>query len=153
MGKEREELLEKLFKELILTFRSLRPEGHRIGPHHHHWDKHRFGRGHMDLFFRLMKEKEGISVKDIADSLHITPGAVTQIVDGAVKMGIVIRAEDPNDRRSQRISLSEKAKSKIEQFKRNNFEKLEPKFTALTDKEVSQLTSLLTKVNSSSTDK
>jgi DNA-binding MarR family transcriptional regulator len=147
MEKEREELLEKLFKEMICTFRSLRPEGHRFGDPHHHWGKHKFGRGHMDLFFRLTKEKEGISVKEIADSLHITPGAVSQIVDGVVKMGIVTRAEDPNDRRSQRIRLSEKAKSKIEHFKKNYFEKLGPRFANLTDEEICQLTSLLGKIN------
>jgi len=153
MEKEREELLEKLFKEMILTFRSLRPEGHRFGDHHHHWVKHRFDRGHIDLFSRLVKEKEGVSVKGIADSLRITPGAVSQLVDKAVKIGFVTREEDPVDRRFQRIKLSEKAKSKMERFKKNYFEKLEPRFAALTDEEVSQLTNLLNKVNYSPTDK
>lgn len=147
MDKEREELLEKLFREMILAFRSLRPEGHHIGPHHHHWVQPRFSRGHFDLFSRLVKEKEGLSVKDIADSLRVTPGAVSQLVDKAVKMGFVTRAEDPNDRRGQRIKLSEKAKNKIEGFKKNYFERLGPRFTNLTDKEISQLTSLLGKIN------
>ncbi|MEX0616468.1 MAG: MarR family transcriptional regulator [Candidatus Woykebacteria bacterium] len=153
MDKNREELLEKLFKEMIYTFRSLKPEGHNFSGYDHHWSKRKFGRGHMDLFFRLMKEKEGVFAKDLADSLCVTPGAITQIVDGAVKGGMVTRMEDPADRRFQKIKLSDKAKSKIEGFKKNYFEKLEPRFSSLSDGEISQLSNLLAKVNSVSAEK
>lgn len=149
MEKEREELLEKLFKELLLTFRVLRPEGRHFGPHHHHHFGHRFGHGHFDLFSRLVKEKEGIPVKEIADSLHVTPGAASQLIDKAVKMGFITRTEDPADRRTQKIKISEEARSKIRDLKKKYFEKLGPRFANLTDEEILQLTSLLSKVNQS----
>ncbi len=159
MEKQREELLEKLFKEMVCAFRSMKPDGHD----HEHQDGFahkfggrfgalgagKFGRGHLDLFFRLKKEKDGVSVKEIAESLNITSGAVTQMVDRAVEMGIVTRQENPDDRRSQRVKLSEKAQDRIKAFRQGFLERLGPKFASLTDKEISQLTNLLGKINSS----
>ena len=147
MDKHREELIEKFLKEMICTFRSLRPEHHHIGRFRDHFGKQEFGRGQIDLFFRLMKEKEGVSVKDIAGSSHITSGAVSQLIDKAVKMGFVTRQEDPNDRRAQRIKLSPKAAGRIGQFKENIFERLGPRFANLSNEEISQLTSLLGKIS------
>jgi DNA-binding MarR family transcriptional regulator len=147
IDREREELIENFFKEMVCTFRLLRPERHRIGHLRHHFGAHEFSRGHMDLFFRLMKEKEGVSVKEIADSAHITSGAVSQLIDRAVRMGFVTREEDPNDRRAQRIKLSPKAASRAGQFKENLFERLSPRFANLSNEEISQLTSLLGKIS------
>jgi DNA-binding MarR family transcriptional regulator len=147
MDRHREELLEKFLKEIVCTFRSLKPEHPPRNRFRHHFGRHEFSRGHIDLFFRLMKEKKGVSVKDLADSSHITSGAVSQLVDKAVKMGFVTREEDPDDRRAQRIKLSPKAASRIEQFKKTFFERLGPRFANLTNEEISQLIALLGKIN------
>jgi len=145
MENPREELLQELFKEMLLSFRTLRQE-HGHG-HEHHFDDHTFGRAHLDLFLRLTKEKTGISVKDLAESLNVTSGAISQIVDVFVKKGFVNREEDPSDRRSQIIKLSDRAQGKISKFKETFFEKVSPKFDALTDTEISQLIKLLNKIN------
>ncbi len=163
MKKKREEIVEKLLKEMFLAFRSMRPEGssdhgkdHKHGSAHKFggpfrgfgpFGKHKFSHGHRDLLFCLMKEKEGINVKEIAESLSITSGAVTQMVDRAIEVGIVTREEDPNDRRSQIIKLSEKARSKIQKFRQLFVKKAEAKLVGLTDEEITQLTSLLAKIN------
>lgn len=156
MDKKREEIIENLLKEMFLAFRSMKPEhdhehekehkgfGHKFGS----WGQ-KFGQSHRDLFFRLMKEKNGISVKEIAESLHVTAGAVTQMVDKAVEMGIVTREEDQNDRRSQIIKLSEKAKDKVKDFRKRLLERVGPRLDNLTEQEVLQLTALLSKVNQS----
>lgn len=157
MNKEREEKIEKLLKEMILAFRSMRPEHvhehdkeHKgygpFGKHKFGFLKQNFGPGHRDLFFRLMKEKNGISVKEIASSLNITSGAVTQMVDKAVEMGVVTRQEDPNDRRSQIIKLSEKSRDKVQKFRKIFIERAEIKLANLTDSEIQQLTGLLSKI-------
>lgn len=160
MNKEREEKIEKLLKEMFMAFRSMRPEHdhehekeHKgfgpFGKHKFGHFGHNFGHGHRDLFFRLMKEKNGVSVKEIAESLHVTAGAVTQMVDKAIEMGVVTRQEDPKDRRSQIIKLSEKAKDKVKDFRKRLLERVAPRFDNLTDQEVLQLTTLLSKVNRS----
>ena len=55
----------------------------------------------------LIGEEKGRKVKDLAWELGITPGAVSQIVDSLVRMGLVSRSECPDDRRSVTIMLSE----------------------------------------------
>lgn len=49
---------------------------------------------------------EGCSIKEIAEKLRITSGAVSQIVDKVVHEGLVERIADSNDRRSVKITLS-----------------------------------------------
>ncbi len=50
----------------------------------------------------------GCSVKELSERLCLTPGAVSQIVEKLVREGTMVRARDGNDRRSVRITLSEK---------------------------------------------
>ncbi|HSX57954.1 MAG TPA: MarR family transcriptional regulator [Candidatus Saccharimonadales bacterium] len=149
MDKNRKQLLEKLLKEFFLAFRSMKHSHHQDDSHDgEHKDWHMgFGHGHRDLFFRLIKEKEGISVKEIASSLNVTSAAVTQMVDQLVEKEMVTREEDPNDRRSQIIKLTPKARERIESFRANMVEKFGPAFDNLDNEEVSQLTTLLGKIN------
>ncbi len=45
-------------------------------------------------------QPDGMMLKDIADELHLTPGAVSQTVDNLVREGIVERTVSPTDRRA-----------------------------------------------------
>ena len=49
---------------------------------------------------------DGCSVKEIADRLGITRGAVSQIVEKMVRKGPLVRVPDEKDRRAVRITLS-----------------------------------------------
>ncbi len=49
---------------------------------------------------------ESVKVKEIADELHLTPAAASQIVERMVQLGIVERSPVPGDRRSVRVTLS-----------------------------------------------
>lgn len=46
-------------------------------------------------------------VTDIGDSLGVTSGAASQMLDRLVQQGLIVRSEDPNDRRARRITLTE----------------------------------------------
>jgi DNA-binding MarR family transcriptional regulator len=46
-------------------------------------------------------------VTDIGDSLGVTSGAASQMLDRLVQQGLIVRSEDPNDRRVRRITLTE----------------------------------------------
>lgn len=50
--------------------------------------------------------REGSSIKDIAAAIQLDSPVVTGVVDRLVKEGLVIRQEDPNDRRSVKISIT-----------------------------------------------
>lgn len=52
----------------------------------------------------------GVRVKDIAEELHLTPGAVSQTVEALVREGIVERVTDDHDRRAVLIRPSEKGR-------------------------------------------
>lgn len=54
------------------------------------------------------RPKPGVRVKDIAEELYLTPGAVSQTVETLVREGILVRVPDEHDRRAVLISLSEK---------------------------------------------
>ena len=68
----------------------------------------------------IMNSPEGkIRIKDIAQSLGITSGGVSQIVDNLVRDGLVIRQASEEDRRVSWIALSEEGKKRrraIEEF-------------------------------------
>jgi DNA-binding MarR family transcriptional regulator len=49
-----------------------------------------------------------IGVGDMGSELGITSAAASQMLDRLVQQGLVIRSEDPNDRRGKQIKLTEK---------------------------------------------
>lgn len=49
---------------------------------------------------------DGCTVKEIAEKLGTTPGAVSQIIEKMVQKGPIIRVPDEKDRRAVRITLS-----------------------------------------------
>lgn len=103
--------------------------------------------GHFDLLFCLKKSEKGLSVNEIADSLHVTAGAVTQLVDKAIEMGLVTREVDSSDRRVQKVKLSGQARERIEKMRSKFVEQISPQIKELEDSEIAQLTTLLSKIN------
>lgn len=60
-------------------------------------------------------EKDGRSVKDIALALQLDSPAVTGLVDRLVKQDLVVRKEDPRDRRSIQIFLTPEGRRTAEE--------------------------------------
>jgi DNA-binding MarR family transcriptional regulator len=54
----------------------------------------------------LDQRDEELSVNLLADSLGLSMGATSRLVDGLVKRGLVERGEDPDDRRVRRVRLT-----------------------------------------------
>ena len=53
-------------------------------------------------------------LKSLAHDLHVTPGAMSQTVDGLCKLGFVEREADPNDRRAVAIRLADAGQKNVE---------------------------------------
>ena len=89
----------------------------------------------------------GVStVKDVAKALGVTSSAATQLIDGLVASGYVLRQENAEDRRRMTLTLSSKTKKQVEKMKGegiNHFLKL---FEILNDKEFDQFISLNRKI-------
>ena len=66
----------------------------------------------------VISSPEGCSVKELAERLKITPGAVSQNVEKLVRRGPLVRLPDENDRRSVRIMLSPEGLKRHERLNR-----------------------------------
>jgi len=60
--------------------------------------------------------REGSSIKDIAAAIQLDSPVVTGLVDRLVKEGLVTRQEDPADRRSVKISITQKGNQIAEEI-------------------------------------
>ncbi|HQA08563.1 MAG TPA: MarR family transcriptional regulator [Syntrophomonadaceae bacterium] len=60
-------------------------------------------------------EQDGSSVKTIASALQLDSPAVTGLVDRLAKQGLVSRQEDPNDRRSTLVFLTQEGQKIAEE--------------------------------------
>ena len=63
----------------------------------------------------LIDRNESYSISDIGGELEITNPAASQLLDRLVQQGLVVRSEDPNDRRLKQVTLSEQGKDLLEQ--------------------------------------
>jgi DNA-binding MarR family transcriptional regulator len=141
MGKSREELLRALVEKLVLVMRGMHSgQGFRFA-------EFTVGPPQVRILFRIASKPEGVSVKELAEVLSVTSGAVTQFIDALVEKGLVRREEDRDDRRLLRIRMTEYAYDNFKEFKREYFASVSRVFDSLSDEEILQVTGLLTKAN------
>ncbi|MGD0354007.1 MAG: MarR family transcriptional regulator [Dehalococcoidia bacterium] len=98
------------------------------------------------ILFYLARKHDGVSVKELAEKLNVTSGAVSQFMDVLVEKNLVKREEDLNDRRLLRMRLTKQAKSKFADFKRYYFATVSRTFDSLSDEEIVTLLELLNKI-------
>ncbi|MGE5416534.1 MAG: MarR family winged helix-turn-helix transcriptional regulator [Acidobacteriota bacterium] len=61
------------------------------------------------VLFHLV-EHDGSSVKDIANAVQLDSPAITGLIDRMLKEGLVVRKEDPGDRRSVQVFITHKGR-------------------------------------------
>jgi DNA-binding MarR family transcriptional regulator len=94
----------------------------------------------------LIGRPEESTVKDVAKALRISSSAATQLIDGLVVSGYVVREEHAEDRRRVMLTLSSKTKSQFEKMKKQSVERFLKFFEALNDKEFDQYIALNKKI-------
>jgi DNA-binding MarR family transcriptional regulator len=55
---------------------------------------------HQARALRVVCERDGVRLSDLAEALHIAPRSATEVADGLQERGLVERAADPGDRRA-----------------------------------------------------
>jgi DNA-binding MarR family transcriptional regulator len=141
MSNTRKELLQSLVEKMGSVMRRLHAgQGFRFS-------ELKLGPPQGRILFFIAKQKEEVAVKDLAEMLNVTPGAVTQLVDALVEMGLVRREEDVKDRRIIRIKLTELARSKLEEFRKGYLASASRVFDVLSDAEIGELVRLLDKAD------
>ena len=70
----------------------------------------------MPQFSLLMRlfHTGGCEVHDIGNQFEVSAGAASQLVDRLVQGGLVVRTEDPQDRRVRQIALSSRGRAFIQ---------------------------------------
>lgn len=104
------------------------------------------GRSQMEILF-LLSQKER-SVKQLSLHLHVTSGAVTQFVDYLESTGLVTKTEDPQDKRSRLVSLTESSASVVKAFEQKYMRTVAVKFKGLSDEDLAHLQRILNKIRS-----
>jgi DNA-binding MarR family transcriptional regulator len=88
------------------------------------------------IILGLIKENEGLSLKELAGTMGITSSAATQQVNNLVKRGYLVREESNLDRRFVKIRLSGEMDKQVEVFKDRFLEQFFKFFSELTDEEL-----------------
>lgn len=140
MEDNREKLLRNLIENFTKIFRDM-----------HKDQKFPFGdlvltRQQMMIMLFVNENKENVSVKEIVEFLQVTPGAVTQFIDGLVKNGLVERVESNIDRRSVNIRLTKIAEEQFDYFKKDYINKITQAFDGLNNEELNRFVELTEKV-------
>ena len=86
----------------------------------------------------FIEQRDGTTVKDIANTLKITSSAATQLVDGLVVNRYVVRKNSESDRRTVILTLSKNTKMQVDKMKKQALEKFLNFFDVLNDKEFNQ---------------
>ncbi len=83
----------------------------------------------------------------IAEAMNTSPAAITSILKRMERDGWIIRARDPNDQRTVRIRMSDKARA-LEEDVQGTFMQIEEEISAIyTQEERQQLRHLLVKLS------
>jgi len=53
-----------------------------------------------------IKDKDGATMRDVSDLLHITPPSATSLMNTLVNKGFIKRMSDENDRRSVKLQIT-----------------------------------------------
>jgi len=51
-----------------------------------------------------------LRVGDLAEALRIAPRSATEVVDGLVELGLLVRTADPDDRRATRVVATDEGR-------------------------------------------
>jgi MarR family transcriptional regulator, organic hydroperoxide resistance regulator len=69
----------------------------------------------LNALFEI-KDTPGLTVSDVSEHTKLSLAAASQLVERMVKRGLVLRQEDPNNRRQKRIRLSKDGEKLLESF-------------------------------------
>lgn len=97
------------------------------------------------LFYLYYKPNSRLM--DLARHTDVSRAAATQLVDGMVNQGLILRQTDPQDKRKKTLALTEKGLNLVETFKQNRFRWLEILIASFTPEEAELFSRLSVMLN------
>jgi DNA-binding MarR family transcriptional regulator len=68
----------------------------------------------INILMRLV-HRGSTSVSEVGEQLGVSNAAASQAVDRLVQLGLIVRTEDPEDRRAKQLALTQKGRDLIDQ--------------------------------------
>lgn len=87
----------------------------------------------------FIKEQPSATVSDLAMPLLLSKSSATQLVERLVKLGLVERANDPDDRRIIRLSITSNGEKEFSTLRNIMLEKMKRIFSKLPAKDTREL--------------
>ena len=106
---QRSELIEAIFETMQKMHRTGASKFHAL------MGQQDISLSQMELLLTV-KRLQPVSVKVIATQMRLTPGAVTQLMEGLVAKDYIAREPDTKDRRVTNVSLAEGGKRQLEKL-------------------------------------
>jgi DNA-binding MarR family transcriptional regulator len=100
----------------------------------------------LEALTLLHQGRPGLSMHQLAEAQSITPSSATQQVDRLVRMGLVERLREDEDRRLVRVQLSAAARLRFEEVMRLHLRSLAAVTAALSDDDLRTLVDLLARI-------
>jgi DNA-binding MarR family transcriptional regulator len=100
----------------------------------------------MPQFSLLMQlhHKGACGMSEVSGRFEITPAAASQLVDKLVQGGLIIREEDPSDRRAKLLNLTDKGRELMEQGIEERYRWVDQLAEKLSDEEKTRVSEALT---------
>ncbi len=98
------------------------------------------------MCLRLLSAKDGLTQRDLARALHVSPPTVTKMVGSMEQAGLVRRRADAGDARLDRVELTDAGRAEENEMHAAAGEYVERTFGTLTEAERRDLARLLEKL-------
>jgi DNA-binding MarR family transcriptional regulator len=100
----------------------------------------------FDLMAQLERHPEGLKMGELSKRMMVTGGNVTGITDQLVEEGMVVREDNPRDRRAYNVRLTDKGRGVFDGMAREHELWVMAFFDGLDDAEKQQLYALLARL-------
>lgn len=140
---KKEELINQIFVNLSAMKRSIHERMRS------NLDRSNITHSQLELMM-LIKRLQPTHPKQLAIELHLTPGAVSQLIEAAVESRLVLRKEGTSDRRYQSISLTNLGQKKLNDIEKKRNEMMRGVLEDLNDNELEVILKIQAKLASMS---
>lgn len=120
-----------------------------------HLAEHNISQGRFMVLMQLLNKKtncaESRTPAELADLSRVTRATMTGLIDTLERDGLVKREPDPDDRRMMSVTLTEKARTLMQQILPAHFQRMAALMKPLTEVERKTLVDLLAKIRQQAT--
>ena len=103
----------------------------------------------FDVLAALYRKHEGMTMGEMSETLMVSNGNVTGVVNRLLHDGLIVKEIEPQDRRTTRIRLSKKGTEDFAEMALTHEDWVDQMFGALSNEEIEQLMTMLAKLRTS----